>query len=59
MQIKGEIKSERLTVLVVEDDPDIRELFRLTLEVAGYHVIGAENGIEPKRSFDDRQARKY
>ena len=46
MQVKGEIKNERLTVLVVEDDPDIRELFRLTLEVAGYRVIEAENGVD-------------
>ena len=44
--VKGEIKNERLTVLVVEDDPDLRELFRLTLEVAGYDVIEAENGID-------------
>jgi two-component system, sensor histidine kinase and response regulator len=46
MQVKGEIKNERPTVLVVEDEPDIRELFRLTLEVAGYRVIEAENGVE-------------
>ena len=46
MQIKGGIENERLTVLVVEDDPDIRELLRLTLEVAGYDVIEAENGID-------------
>ena len=43
---KGESKSERFTVLVVEDDRDIRDLFRLTLEVAGYRVIEAENGID-------------
>lgn len=46
MQVKGEIKNERLTVLVVEDDPDIREILRLTLEDAGYQVIQAENGID-------------
>jgi DNA-binding NarL/FixJ family response regulator len=32
-------------VLVVDDDPDIRLLIRVTLESAGYWVIGeAENG---------------
>ena len=44
--LKGEIKNDRATVLVVEDDPDLRELFRLTLEVAGYDVIEAENGVD-------------
>ena len=46
MQVKGEINNERFTVLVVEDDPDIRELLGLTLEIAGYRVIKAENGID-------------
>jgi CheY-like chemotaxis protein len=46
MQVKGEIKNDRFTVLVVEDDPDIRALLRLTLEVAGYDVVEAENGID-------------
>lgn len=46
MQVKGEVKGERFIVLVVEDDRDIRELFRLTLEVAGYEVIVAENGVD-------------
>ena len=45
-QVKGGIKRERFIILVVEDDPDLRELFRLTLEVAGYDVIEAKNGIE-------------
>ncbi len=35
-----------LTVLVVEDDHDVRELLRVTLEVAGYRVIEADNGVE-------------
>ena len=34
------------TVLVVEDDRDIRELLRLTLEAEGYRVIEAENGLD-------------
>ncbi len=34
------------TVLVIEDDRDIREIFRLTLEAAGYQVIEAENGLD-------------
>lgn len=34
------------TVLVVEDDSDIRELFGEVLTQAGYHVVEAENGQE-------------
>jgi CheY-like chemotaxis protein len=45
MPVKGQ-KSDDFTVLVVEDDPDIRELLKITLEVAGYRVIEAENGFD-------------
>jgi CheY-like chemotaxis protein len=35
------------TVLVVDDDPDIRYMLRLKLEVAGYDVVSeASNGAE-------------
>jgi two-component system, OmpR family, response regulator CpxR len=33
-------------VLVVEDDTDIRETMIEVLEDAGYHAVGAANGIE-------------
>jgi CheY-like chemotaxis protein len=33
-------------VLVVDDDPDIRETLRFVLEDAGYRVYSAENGRE-------------
>ena len=33
-------------VLVVDDDPDIRETLRFVLEDAGYPVYSAENGQE-------------
>jgi CheY-like chemotaxis protein len=33
-------------VLVVDDDPDIRETLRFVLEDAGYPVYAAENGRE-------------
>jgi two-component system chemotaxis response regulator CheY len=31
-------------VLVVDDEPSIRAVVRMTLEKAGYHVVEAENG---------------
>lgn len=34
------------TILVVEDDPDIRELVSEVLEQSGYHVAEAGNGQE-------------
>jgi CheY-like chemotaxis protein len=38
--------SEAKRILVVEDDDDIRELMRLTLERRGYDVATAADGIE-------------
>ena len=32
-------------ILVVDDNPDVREMFSLVLISAGYHVIVAEDGI--------------
>jgi len=37
---------ETKPVLVVDDDPDIREMLRFVLEAAGYSVYVAENGKE-------------
>src|SRR5918911_1882485 len=36
--------TERPTVLVVDDDPDIRELVQLGLEDEGYRVVTAAHG---------------
>ena len=34
------------TILIVEDDPDVRELATIVLAMAGYRVIEAANGDE-------------
>lgn len=34
------------TVLIIEDDPDMREIERATLDCAGYRVVLAANGEE-------------
>ncbi|WP_447968586.1 response regulator [Nitrospira sp. M1] len=31
-------------VLIVDDEPDVRKVVRMTLEKAGYHVLEAEDG---------------
>jgi CheY-like chemotaxis protein len=36
----------KVKILCVEDDPDMIQYVRLILDRAGYHVIGAEGGIE-------------
>ena len=38
--------SEHRTVLVVDDDPDIRDILVQVLEEEGYRVAGASNGRE-------------
>ena len=47
--------STTTTVLVCEDDPSLRLLFRLTIEPRGYHVVEAGDGrsaIELARSAE-------
>lgn len=34
------------TVLIVEDDAAIRDIFQMALEVEGLNVVTAENGVE-------------
>ena len=40
------IPSERLTVLVVEDEPQIRRLLRTSLTGQGYRILEAGSGRE-------------
>ena len=42
----------RPSVLVVEDDPELRTLYRTTLALAGFAVTSAEDGIEALRRID-------
>ena len=42
----------RPSVLVVEDDPELRTLYRTTLALAGYAVTAAEDGIDALRSIE-------
>ena len=39
-------------VLIVEDDIDLRRMFRLTLALAGYEVLEAGDGLEALRWLD-------
>jgi DNA-binding response OmpR family regulator len=44
--------SERQTILIVEDDEDLRRLFRTALTLAGYDVIEASDGLEALQRID-------
>ena len=41
-----------LPILVVEDDPDLRNLYRLVLKQAGYAVIDVEDGVAALRALE-------
>ena len=36
----------RKTVLIVDDNPDVREICSVALDYAGYHVLNARDGLE-------------
>ena len=42
----------KMTVLVVEDDPDLRALYRTSLTVAGYTVVAVEDGLDALRHIE-------
>ena len=44
-------------ILVVEDDPGLRDLYRSALRAAGYAVIGVEDGVDALRVIDKGKPR--
>lgn len=46
--------SQNNYVLVVEDDPALRELYRSALRTAGYSVVAVEDGIDALRRVERR-----
>ena len=46
------IPSPSKRVLVVEDDPQLRELYRMGLRAAGYVVIAVEDGADALRHVE-------
>ena len=44
-------------ILVVEDDPQLRELYRYSLRAAGYAVIGVEDGVDALRMIEQGNPR--
>ncbi|MCS7264883.1 MAG: response regulator [Armatimonadetes bacterium] len=49
------MSTPKAKILVADDDPAIQELIRLNLELQGYEVIVASNGVETARkAFSER-----
>ena len=46
------MSERRQTILIVEDDEDLRRLFRTALSLAGYAVVEAGDGMEALRWID-------
>jgi DNA-binding response OmpR family regulator len=44
----------RKTVLVVEDDPALRRMYRTVLGLAGFEVLEADDGLQALRRIDER-----
>jgi CheY-like chemotaxis protein len=44
--------AKRVIVLVVEDDKELRDLYRSTLTIAGYVVPAVEDGLDALRLID-------
>ena len=52
-----QMKKERAlgwTILVVDDEPDTRALLRLTLELSGYQVLEAVDGIDMLEKVEEQ-----
>ena len=43
---------KRPAVLIVEDDPELRTLYRTALSLAGYAVVAVGDGIDALRQID-------
>ena len=43
----------RTTILVVEDDPDLRAMYRTALQVEGFLVIAVPDGVDALRHVDE------
>ena len=50
---KKENKPMNINVLVVDDEKSLRDFVRRNLEVRGYHVLTASNGIEALANFQN------
>lgn len=55
--VMPEPAGERETILLVEDDANLRKTTRMLLEMSGYLVLEARNGVEALRVWDEHGTR--
>ena len=46
------LPSKSLNVLVVEDDPSLRAMYRAWLQIEGFDVVAVEDGIDALRQIE-------
>jgi two-component system cell cycle sensor histidine kinase/response regulator CckA len=46
---------ERATILVVDDEPDLRDLIKTCLEIKGFDVITAANGLDGLQRYKENK----
>lgn len=51
----GDVAGERATVLVVDDDPSLRLICRVNLELEGYRVIEAGNVDAAQKAIEEEE----
>lgn len=49
------MSDQRIRILVVDDDPDIRDVMRVALEESGYEVVVAHNAESGLRLYRDER----
>jgi len=54
-EVPPDVDEDRTTVLVVDDDVPIREMLTLALEMQGYRVIQAADGLQALERVADEQ----
>jgi DNA-binding response OmpR family regulator len=52
LQCRVPLTPRKPAVLIVEDDPELRTLYRTALSLAGYSVIGVSDGVDALRHID-------
>jgi len=50
------MKDGKKTILIVEDEEDLLEMYTLALMQSGYEVLSADNGVEAMAWLEDRYA---
>jgi CheY-like chemotaxis protein len=54
-QVLADATRTRPVILVIDDSPDVRNLLREALQLEGYQVVEAADGVEGLRLFESEQ----